>query len=124
MIGIARMRADLNGEEDYLGGRKRDFLKWAIFPRVLLRRQFRYSQSQGLITVPKVDRTTRAECGRISHSLLGQREVCRGLEGSNLLVIKEIDAAVIASLMMGEDGATSRFLLICMLVQLLKQGTR
>ncbi|NMB11047.1 MAG: flagellar motor switch phosphatase FliY [Firmicutes bacterium] len=59
------------------------------------------------ITVPSVILTTTAEVQErypIPCLVITVRYV-EGLQGSNLLLIKEKDAAVIASLMMGEDGS-------------------
>ena len=58
------------------------------------------------ITVPSVGLTSRAEVQAKYPipCLVITVNYVEGLEGSNLLVIKERDAAVIASLMMGEDG--------------------
>ena len=59
------------------------------------------------ITVPSVTLTTTTEVQErypIPCLVITVHYVA-GLEGSNLLVIKEKDAAIIASLMMGEDGS-------------------
>ncbi|NMB46752.1 MAG: flagellar motor switch phosphatase FliY [Firmicutes bacterium] len=59
------------------------------------------------ITVPAVTLTTKEQVREnypIPCLVITVRYI-EGLEGSNLLVIKEKDAAVIASLMMGEDGS-------------------
>ena len=60
------------------------------------------------ITVPEVITTTQAavrEKYPIPCLVIHVRYM-NGLEGTNLLVIKESDAAIIASLMMGEDGSS------------------
>ncbi|NLJ85123.1 MAG: flagellar motor switch phosphatase FliY [Firmicutes bacterium] len=99
---------DLNGEEDYLDEIERDALAEVgnISMGAAATALSAILNHRVLITVPKVDMTTRAEVREnypIPCLVINVKYV-EGLEGSNLLVIKEIDAAVIASLMMGEDG--------------------
>ena len=125
MIGLARMASKISKRRRGLPRRdrkRRPSRSGQYFHGCCCDGTLCYSQSQGLITVPKVRydhpgprwENYPIPCGH-------QREVCRGIRRQQPVSHKEIDAAVIASLMVGEDGFNfRRFLLICMLVQLLK----